>query len=165
MEVRQVISLVGTPGLLPCLLSVDSNSASAERTPLVASERSQTAADARRTIRPRVDLNQTYDGVRLILFYKESIKSGPIYSIDNRFVQQLSQARHFAAEPFQGRLTVEGLGQLPIIEDSAGQVALQLRIDSLRAADAGDYKCRVDFRRGRTLTTHVHLKVIGKCFN
>lgn len=54
------------------------------------------------------NLNRSYDSIRLILFYKESIKSGPIYSIDNRNTQSsLRLAKHFASETFHSRLSIE----------------------------------------------------------
>lgn len=194
-------------------------------------------------------LNRTYDSIRLILFYKESIKSGPIYSIDNRNTQSLRLAKHFASETFHSRLSIEDnldlnntaqrkhqakvelVGEQTLTDNSSneggtsnsrngqstngGQVnaigtgssstgiqllgfnvpletphhyhhyqqqleqlekqkhsidhnldTIYLRLDGLKPTDTGDYKCRVDFRRGRTLTTHASLKVIGKqtCF-
>lgn len=54
------------------------------------------------------NLNRSYDSIRLILFYKDSIKSGPIYSIDNRNTQSsLRLAKHFASETFHSRLSIE----------------------------------------------------------
>lgn len=190
------------------------------------------------------NLNRTYDSIRLILFYKDSIKSGPIYSIDNRNTQSLRLAKHFASETFHSRLSIEDNldlnntsghsqrkhqtkvelvgeqsvadsskeskniqstnGQFSSIPSGSSSTGIQLlsfnepletphhyhhyqqqlefekqqqlkhsidhnldtiylRIDNLKPTDSGDYKCRVDFRRGRTLTTHASLKVIGKC--
>lgn len=37
-----------------------------------------------------------------------------------------------------------------------------LQIDPIRLTDAGDYRCRVDFKRARTVNTIISLKVIGK---
>lgn len=37
----------------------------------------------------------------------------------------------------------------------------RLRLTDIKAADAGLYKCRVDFRRQPTKTTRVSLAVIG----
>lgn len=39
----------------------------------------------------------------------------------------------------------------------------RLRLTDIKAADAGLYKCRVDFRRQPTKTTRVSLAVIGTC--
>lgn len=37
-----------------------------------------------------------------------------------------------------------------------------LQIDPIRLMDAGDYRCRVDFKKARTVNTVISLKVIGK---
>lgn len=191
------------------------------------------------------NLNRTYDSIRLILFYKESIKSGPIYSIDNRNTQSsLRLAKHFASESFHSRLVIEDNldlngtsddhlqrkhqtevelvgeqtladnsnegsslsntknGQSNTVSSSSTGIQLlgfnvpletphhyhhyqqqleqlekqkqhstdhnldtiYLRIDNLKPSDTGDYKCRVDFTRRRTITTHARLDVIGKIF-
>lgn len=36
-----------------------------------------------------------------------------------------------------------------------------LQIEPVEAKDAGDYRCRVDFKKGRTVNTVIALKVIG----
>ena len=36
-----------------------------------------------------------------------------------------------------------------------------LHIDPIRLSDAGDYRCRVDFKKARTVNTVISLKVIG----
>lgn len=41
-------------------------------------------------------LNAQNDSIRLVLWYKESIKGGPIYSVDSR-KQPLEAGRHFSA--------------------------------------------------------------------
>lgn len=168
-----MLGLVGSSISIPCLFSTDSESQEADRTALVASDRNRATNDvnSRRTVRPRLDLNHTYDSVRLVLFYKESIKSGPIYSIDSRFATHFKQARHFAAPSFSNeRLSIEddqlidrGLTDATLSNSNPDkQPAIRLRISSLKPSDSGDYKCRIDFRRGRTITTHVNLKVIGR---
>ena len=35
-----------------------------------------------------------------------------------------------------------------------------LHIDPIRVTDAGDYRCRVDFRKARTVNTVISLKVV-----
>ena len=37
-----------------------------------------------------------------------------------------------------------------------------LQIDPLQITDAGDYRCRVDFKKARTINTVINLKIIGK---
>ena len=37
-----------------------------------------------------------------------------------------------------------------------------LLIDPVAASDEGDYRCRVDFRKARTVNTVISLKVISK---
>jgi len=43
--------------------------------------------------------------------------------------------------------------------------SIGLRLDGLQASDSGDYKCRVDFRRARTIRQTVRLFVEGKQFS
>lgn len=40
-----------------------------------------------------------------------------------------------------------------------------LFIDPVAASDEGDYRCRVDFRKARTINTVISLKVISKYKN
>lgn len=37
-----------------------------------------------------------------------------------------------------------------------------LQIDPIKLEDAGDYRCRVDFKKARTVNTVISLKVIGE---
>ena len=37
-----------------------------------------------------------------------------------------------------------------------------LQIDPVQTRDAGEYRCRVDFKKARTVNTVIQLKVIGK---
>ena len=38
-----------------------------------------------------------------------------------------------------------------------------LHVDPIKLTDAGDYRCRVDFKKARTVNTVISLKVIGEC--
>lgn len=72
------------------------------------------------------------DSVRLILWYKESIKGGPIYSVDSRNYP-LQAGRHFSAlETFATRASF----------DVSSNPAF-LTIDPINQEDAGEFKCRV----------------------
>ena len=90
-EVHHVRGLVGNHTRIPCVLSLD-------RLSMIDHQASYYDEN----------LNRSYDSIRLILFYKDSIKSGPIYSIDNRNTQSsLRLAKHFASETFHSRLSIE----------------------------------------------------------
>uniref|UniRef100_T1KCX9 Nephrin n=1 Tax=Tetranychus urticae TaxID=32264 RepID=T1KCX9_TETUR len=89
------------------------------------------------------------DSIRLILWFKDSLPGGPIYSVDSRNAS-LSLAKHFS--------TIESIGVRASFDLTTNPAYLIL--DPLREEDIGEYKCRVDFVEGRTLTTIVHLKII-----
>ncbi|XP_053202057.1 nephrin-like isoform X2 [Panonychus citri] len=89
------------------------------------------------------------DSIRLILWFKDSLPGGPIYSIDSRN-SNLSLAKHFS--------TIESIGVRASFDLTTNPSYLIL--DPLREEDIGEYKCRVDFVEGRTLTTIVKLNII-----
>lgn len=90
------------------------------------------------------------DVVTLILWYKDDTGGAPIYSVDARSHQPVETAKHFSSDFFGNRASF----------NLSVQPAL-LKIDPVMRDDDGVYKCRVDFRWGRTMTTATSLAVIG----
>ena len=91
------------------------------------------------------------DFVTLVLWYKEDMGGAPMLTIDAR-------TRPLGSAP---RVPAPGVGQRVSFDltPTAGGV---LRITSLVKQDDGLYKCRVDFRRGRTVSTSTYLSVVGE---
>ena len=86
----------------------------------------------------------TGDSIALVLWYRnESDK--PIYTIDARSID-LYKAEHSVADPRRYKFNLSGL----------------LYISPLLQSDGGEYRCRVDFKRGRTVNRILRLIVIGK---
>ncbi|XP_049528834.1 hemicentin-1-like [Dermacentor silvarum] len=92
--------------------------------------------------------NHDRDNVTLVLWSKSGVH-GPLYSVDARN-SPLERAKHFPSPDLGGRYD---------FNTSALPTAL-LRIDPVRPEDAGEFKCRVDFRWARTHTYVVSLEVI-----
>ncbi|XP_077524923.1 protein turtle homolog B-like isoform X3 [Amblyomma americanum] len=92
--------------------------------------------------------NHDRDNVTLVLWSKTGVH-GPLYSVDARNAP-LERAKHFPSPDLGGRYD---------FNTSAQPVAL-LRIEPVRPEDAGEFKCRVDFRWARTHTFVVALEVI-----
>ncbi|XP_064469296.1 protein turtle homolog B-like [Ornithodoros turicata] len=87
------------------------------------------------------------DSVTLVLWYKdESLE--PIYTLDSRR-GHLDQAKQSSLPTFEHRAFF----------NMANEPAF-LQIDPVEEFDAGEYRCRVDFRRGRSINTIINLKVI-----
>jgi hypothetical protein len=89
------------------------------------------------------------DSVALILWYKDDALT-PIYTLDSR-KGYLDQARSLTSPLLENRAYFN-LHNRPAF----------LHIDPIRLTDAGDYRCRVDFKKARTVNTVISLKVIGK---
>lgn len=87
--------------------------------------------------------------VALILWYKDN-SSTPIYTIDAR-TGDFSMAKHFPTEDLVGRA----------VFDSSAQPTL-LKFTGVVIEDAGQYRCRVDYRQARTENQLTSLKVIGE---
>lgn len=91
------------------------------------------------------------DEASLILWYKVGLPN-PIYTLDIRKVQ-FKDARHFPSIEMNSRAYFD-VGVHPPV----------LILNPVFKEDEGDYKCRVDLRRSRTLILHSRLRVIGKRF-
>ncbi|XP_074593434.1 uncharacterized protein LOC141849125 isoform X6 [Brevipalpus obovatus] len=87
------------------------------------------------------------DSVALVLWYKDDALA-PIYTLDAR-KGKLEQARRLKASSLEGRAYFN-LQNRPAF----------LQIDPIKLSDAGDYRCRVDFKKARTVNTVISLKVI-----
>ncbi|CAN7982360.1 unnamed protein product, partial [Ixodes hexagonus] len=91
--------------------------------------------------------NHDKDNVTLVLWSKSDVH-GPLYSVDARNTP-LERAKHFPSPELAGRYEFNTTTQPAV-----------LRIDPVRLEDAGEFKCRVDFRWARTHTFVMALQVI-----
>jgi hypothetical protein len=92
----------------------------------------------------------TYDdGVSLVLWYRDDT-GNPIYSVDAR-TTHLDNAKHFSASDILGTRGVFNI-TYPMS---------YMRINPVKSNDGGEYRCRVDFRRARTINRILKLNVIG----
>ncbi|KAG8185570.1 hypothetical protein JTE90_007971 [Oedothorax gibbosus] len=87
------------------------------------------------------------DGVALILWYKDEFPS-PIYTLDAR-QGTLDQARQSAVSTLDHRAYFNMINRPAF-----------LQLDPVQEEDAGEYRCRVDFHKARTVNTVITLKVI-----
>jgi hypothetical protein len=88
------------------------------------------------------------DFITLILFFKDDFGGNPIFTIDARS-RSLSSALHVTNQVLSKRASFD-------LNHSV------LKIESLVKEDDGLYKCRVDYRRGRTISTVTYLSVVGQ---
>ncbi len=96
-------------------------------------------------------LQSSDDAITLILWYRGDTSGVPIYSVDARH-GSLENAKHSPMHNvFAGNRATFDLSVRPAI----------LRIDPVIDGDGMEYKCRVDYRYGRTMITYVTLIVIG----
>ncbi|GLG93751.1 Poliovirus receptor-related protein 2 [Gryllus bimaculatus] len=106
------------------------------------------------------------DRVALVIWYKGGTAS-PIYSLDARGRSVTTQlGTHWADERILGGRSFFRVGDAEEQEEEEdgedGEVrGTHLAIESVREADAGSYRCRVDFRRSPTRNAIVNLTVIG----
>ncbi|XP_077484831.1 protein turtle-like [Amblyomma americanum] len=87
------------------------------------------------------------DSVTLVLWYKDE-SLAPIFTLDSRRAH-VGQARQSPGPGFERRLVFD-MSHSPA----------NLQIDPVRDGDAGEYRCRVDFRKARSINTVIKLKVI-----
>lgn len=92
----------------------------------------------------------TSDQVTLVLWYKGDSET-PIYSLDAR-KSSLDRAKHSSSDSLTTKTFFP----------SDHHNTAHLLIESLNEKDAGLYRCRADFRKGRTQYHSVLLKVHGK---
>lgn len=89
------------------------------------------------------------DQVTLILWYRGD-SGNPIYSVDTRQVQGASP-KIFAHKQLQGRDTF-----------NISRIVATLNIKPVKENDGGEYRCRVDFRRSRTMNSVMKVIIIGE---
>ncbi|XP_075680565.1 uncharacterized protein LOC113789318 isoform X3 [Dermatophagoides pteronyssinus] len=98
------------------------------------------------------------DSVSLILWYKDE-STTPIYSVDARKGVSLEAARRVTDENLASRAymnTGTNTGQT----SSSSSPYAHLMLELLTPDDAGEYACRVDFRKERTRNSVIFLKII-----
>lgn len=87
------------------------------------------------------------DAILLVLWYRLDLPN-PIYTLDTRSVPE---AKHFSSRV---------LGSRAHFNVSRRSTA-HLKIEPVEEDDEGEYRCRIDYKRGRTLNRLVKLNVIG----
>ncbi|XP_067130534.1 protein turtle-like isoform X2 [Centruroides vittatus] len=94
-----------------------------------------------------VSFSSEEGSVSLILWYRGDT-GVPIYTFDLRR-GPLKEARHFPSSDLGARAYFDTSSKIP-----------NLNINPVQVEDEGDYKCRIDYRRSRTVNYNVRLKVI-----
>lgn len=89
------------------------------------------------------------DQVTLILWYRGD-SGNPIYSVDTRQVQETA-AKKFAHKQLETRATF-----------NVSKTVATLNIKPVKENDGGEYRCRVDFRKSRTMNSVMKVIIIGK---
>ncbi|XP_022258822.1 kin of IRRE-like protein 3 [Limulus polyphemus] len=89
----------------------------------------------------------TDDSAALILWYKGE-SAQPIYTLDARR-DRVNQARQSVSPQLQNRAYFNMINRPAF-----------LQLDPVRLEDAGEYRCRIDFHKARTINTVITLKVI-----
>ncbi|XP_077562296.1 protein turtle-like isoform X2 [Haemaphysalis longicornis] len=87
------------------------------------------------------------DAVALVLWYKDE-GPAPIYTLDARR-GHVDQARQSAVSELGARAYFNMMNRPAF-----------LQLDPVEEEDAGEYRCRVDFRKARSVNTVINLKVI-----
>ncbi|OQR68226.1 hypothetical protein BIW11_02057 [Tropilaelaps mercedesae] len=120
------------------------------------------------------------DDVVLVLWYKDDI-SEPLFTVDARGVGDLHSARQSSLDQLKARAKfiiapsaspagrrrpspTARPGQPPVRTDASSALdsgtAAHLRIEPVGESDEGEYRCRVDFKRARSINTVVNLRII-----
>lgn len=89
------------------------------------------------------------DEVVLVLWYKDETPA-PIFTLDAR-KGNLDRAKQAALSELGSRAYF----------NMANRPAF-LQLDPVQESDAGEYRCRVDFKKARSINTVINLRVIGK---
>ncbi|XP_022253980.1 synaptogenesis protein syg-2-like, partial [Limulus polyphemus] len=89
----------------------------------------------------------TDDSAALILWYKDD-SAQPIYTLDSR-QGNADQARQSSGPQLENRAYFNMINRPAF-----------LQLDPVKEEDAGEYRCRVDFHKARTVNTVITLKVI-----
>ncbi|GIY83557.1 nephrin [Caerostris darwini] len=87
------------------------------------------------------------DAIALVLWYRLDL-ANPIYTLDARSIP--SEAKHFSSKV---------LGSRAYFNVSRGAFA-HIKLEPVEEDDEGEYRCRIDYKRGRTLNRLVKLNVI-----
>lgn len=90
------------------------------------------------------------DQVTLILWYRGD-SGNPIYSVDTRQMQGTSPKK-FAHKQLETRAVF-----------NMSRTVATLNIKPVKENDGGEYRCRVDFRRSRTMNSVMKVIIIGEC--
>ncbi|XP_067138004.1 neural cell adhesion molecule 2-like isoform X2 [Centruroides vittatus] len=94
-----------------------------------------------------VSIRTVEEDISIILWYKGDF-GVPIYTLDSR-KSTLQNAKHFPSTELDSRAHFDVTSKIP-----------RLVLDPVKIEDAGEYKCRVDYRRSRTVLRRLRLRVI-----
>lgn len=94
-----------------------------------------------------VSIRTVEEDISIILWYKGDL-GVPIYTLDSR-KSTLQNAKHFPSTELDSRAHFDVTSKIP-----------RLVLDPVKIEDAGEYKCRVDYRRSRTVVRRLRLRVI-----
>lgn len=89
------------------------------------------------------------DTLKAIIWYNSN-SDNPIYTLDARN-NQTDQMKHFTSDLYKNRAFFNFTYPISY-----------LRIKPVQEQDEGEYRCRIDFKRGRTINYSSRLKVICK---
>lgn len=93
------------------------------------------------------------DEVVLVLWYKDD-SPAPVFTLDARR-GDLERARHIDRTAQSDQLASRAYFNM------ANKPAF-LQLDPVQEGDAGEFRCRVDFKRSRSINTVISLRVVGE---